>query len=323
MMMEAMMHAVVGDDVFNEDPTVLELELTVAGMFGKEAGLFCPSGTMSNQIGIKVLTNPREEIICDQTAHMYLYEGGGLAFNSGLSVWLLQGDRGRITANQVRDAIRPDHTYYPRTSVVSIENTHNRGGGSIYQLQEIAAIRKVCDDSALKLHLDGARIFNALAESGYNAMDIGKYFDTISVCLSKGLGAPVGSLLLGSARNISEARKIRKVLGGGMRQVGYIAAAGLYAVNHHIDRLADDHRRAKVLGDTMSGLSFVKEVYPVDTNIVVSFLDNNYPLETFISKLESAGILTVPFGKQAVRMVTHLDFSDDMLDTTVKYLKSL
>jgi threonine aldolase len=322
-MLEAMMTARVGDDVFMEDPTVDLLEKKAAALFGMEAGLFCPSGTMTNQIGIKILTKPQEEIICDHTSHVYMYEGGGLAFNSGLSVWLLKGDRGRITADQVTESIRADHVYYPKTSVVVLENTHNRGGGSVYDLGEIKKIREVCNHYQLNLHLDGARIFNALTESEYSAGDMGGLFDTVSVCLSKGLGAPVGSVLLSSAIKIKEARRVRKVLGGGMRQAGYLAAAGIYALDHHVERLRDDHRRAEILGKAMSELPFVKQVMPVDTNMVISEFNSDYPLNSFISKLESHQIKTVPFGKQTLRMVTHLDFTDDMLDYTLMILKGL
>lgn len=319
-MLDAMMSAPVGDDVFGEDPTVDALEKKAAALFGKEAGLFCPSGTMTNQIGIKILSNVREEIICEQTSHVFLYEAGGLAFNSGLSVWLLPGNRGRITASQVKEAIRPENVHYPKTTVVSLENTHNRGGGSIYSMEDLMAIRKVCDEHGLALHLDGARIFNALAEADYSALQIGQIFDTVSVCLSKGLGAPVGSVLLSSAGRIHEARKIRKVLGGGMRQAGVIAAAGIYALDHHVNRLRDDHRRARILGDAMSKLPFVTEVMPVDSNIIVSRFRDDYPMEKFISELNNRNIKTVPFGKQALRMVTHLDFTDDMLQYTLDVL---
>lgn len=326
-MREAMMKADVGDDVFGEDPSVHELECKTADLFGKEAGLFCPSGTMTNQIGIKILTKPQEEIICEKTSHVYLYEGGGLAFNSGLSTWLLDGDRGRITADQVADAIRADNVHYPRTSVVSLENTHNRGGGSIYSLEEIHAIRKVCLQYGLSLHLDGARIFNALVESNYSATDLGNCFDTISICMSKGLGAPMGSVLIGTKSLIKEARRVRKVLGGGTRQAGYMAKACTFALDHHIDRLKEDHQRAKVLADTLSGLRFVKSVVPADTNIVVSQIHDFLPLDQLLHQLESHGIKAVAFGKQAMRMVTHLDFDDVMLgkvcDTLVHLDKNL
>lgn len=320
-MLDAMMSASTGDDVFGEDPTVSQLERKVADLFGKEAGLFCPSGTMTNQIALKVLTLPQEEMICDQTSHVYLYEGGGAAFNSGLSVWLLNGDRGRLRADDIRDAIRADNIHYPRTSLAVLENTHNRGGGSIYDIREIEAIRKVCDDHHLALHLDGARIYNALAEVDYSALQVGKLFDTVSVCLSKGLGAPVGSVLVASKALIREARRIRKVMGGGMRQAGYLAAAGIYALDHHINRLKDDHRRARLLENMLQSLPFIEEVVPVQTNIVVSRLSDQMPTEKFLNLLAAKDIKAVVFGKQQIRMVTHLDFKDEMLEYVEKTLK--
>jgi len=323
MMLDAMMSAIVGDDVFNEDPTVIKLEQKIAAIFGKEAALFCPSGTMTNQIAIKLLSASGQEIICDHTSHVYLYEGGGLAFNSGLATNLLIGDRGRLTAAQVEEAIKPDHVYYPKTALVALENTHNRGAGSIYQLEEIKAIRKVCLNNNLKTHLDGARIFNALAEVDYNAVDIGSQFDTISVCLSKGLGAPVGSVLVASAELIHEARRVRKVLGGGMRQAGYLAAAGLYAISNNLPGLKEDHRRAKVVESTLSSIDYIDDTLPVDTNIIVTKLKNNFPVQSFIDKLAEKQIKVVQFGKQSVRMVTHLDFNDEMLDYVCRTLPKI
>lgn len=322
-MLEAMFSAGIGDDVFGEDPTVNELENYTASLFGKDAGLFCPSGTMSNQLAIKSQSEHGQEIICDQHSHVYLYEGGGLAFNSGLSVALLPGERGRLNAAQVSAAIRATNVHFPETAVVSLENTHNRGGGSIYSLQEIKAIRKVCDENKLRLHLDGARIFNALVESDYSASDIGKQFDTISVCLSKGIGAPIGSVLVGDAVTLSRARRFRKVLGGGMRQAGFLAAAGLYGLRNNISRLKEDHHRARILGATMASLSVTEEVIPVDTNIVVTRLRNDMPLDKFLKELDSRNIKAAAFGPQAVRMVTHLDFDDDMLEKTVQTLKQI
>lgn len=319
-MREAMFSAEVGDDVFEEDPSVQELEEKTAAIFGKEAGIFCPSGTMTNQIGIKILTQPQQEIICEKTSHVYLYEGGGLAFNSGLSVWLLDGNRGRISAGQVEEAIRPDNVHYPKTSVVSLENTHNRGGGSIYPLSEMKAIKEVCSRNGLSLHLDGARVFNALVEADYSAKDLGDCFDTISICMSKGLGAPVGSVLVGTRKHIKEARRIRKVLGGGSRQAGFMAKACSFALDHHIDRLKEDHYRARILGQTLSSLGFVKSVLTPETNIVVSHIQEDFPLDKLLSSLESEGIKAVAFGKQAMRMVTHLDFNDDMLQRTCEAL---
>ena len=322
-MLDAMFSAGIGDDVFGEDPTVNELETHTATLFGKEAGLFCPSGTMSNQLAIKSQSVHGQEIICDQQAHVYLYEGGGLAFNSGLSVALIPGERGRLSAAQVSAAIRASNVHFPETAVVALENTHNRGGGSIYSLDEIKAIRKVCDANNLRLHLDGARIFNALVESDYSAADIGKQFDTISVCLSKGIGAPIGSVLVGDAVTLARARRFRKVLGGGMRQAGFLAAAGLYGLRNNISRLKDDHRRARILGETMASLSVTEEVIPVDTNIVVTRLKDMMPLDKFLAELDSRNIKAAAFGPQAVRMVTHLDFDDTMLEQTVHALKQI
>jgi len=322
-MLDAMMHARVGDDVFEEDPTVLELEDKAAARFGKEAALFCPSGTMTNQIAIKLLTQPQQEVICDKAAHIYLYEGGGIAFNSGLSVRLLDGDRGRINAADVAENINPDNVHHPVTSLVSVENTSNKGGGSCYRMEEIAAIAKLCRQHRIALHLDGARIFNALAATGQAPATMGSHFDTISVCLSKGLGAPVGSLLITSADNIKKARRIRKVFGGGMRQVGFLAAAGIFALDHHVERLSEDHVRAAELGKVLSGLSFVDEVFPVETNICVFRINERLPSSAFIEALKAKNILVVSFGKQLVRMVTHLDFNDDMLVKTTAELKQL
>jgi threonine aldolase len=322
-MLEAMMIAPLGDDVFGEDPTVSALEAKAAALFGKEAGLFCPSGTMTNQVALRILSRPQEELICDRNAHVFMYEGGGPALHSGLSVWLLDGDRGRITAAQVEEAVRPAHDYYPRSSVVAIENTHNRGGGSIYPFSQMAAISETCHKHHLKLHLDGARIFNAIAESAYSARELGGLFDTISVCLSKGLGAPAGSVLLASKDLIREARRVRKVMGGGMRQAGILAAAGIYALDYNMSGLKADHRRAKALEQALSALPFVEEVVPVETNIVITRISDSFPVDTFISRLEAKRIKTVPFGKQAVRMVTHLDFDDNQLDYAAATLRGL
>ncbi|MEY3344260.1 MAG: hypothetical protein RL090_1944 [Bacteroidota bacterium] len=322
-MLEVMMHAQVGDDVFGEDPSINELENKTAGMFGKEAALFCPSGTMANQIAINVHTKPRQEIICDKTSHVFLYEAGGLAFHSGLSTWLLEGNRGRLSASQIEEAIRPDNVHYPQTSIVSLENTHNRGGGSIYGLSELQSIRSVCSKHRLALHLDGARVFNACVEADYGPADLGNIFDTISICMSKGLGAPVGSVLVGSSSFIKEARRVRKVMGGGMRQAGFLARACIFALEHHISRLREDHLRARLLGETLSKLSFVNQVIPVDTNIVVSQINDSMPLENLLDCLQKNNILAVPFGKQSMRMVTHLDFNDQMLEQVISALQKL
>ena len=255
-MKEAMFSAPVGDDVFGEDPTVNALEEKAAKLFGMEAGLYCPSGTMTNQIAIRLHTRIQTEVICHKYSHVYLYEGGGIMANSLASVKLLEGDLGKITAEQVKASINPDDVHAPETTLVSLENTMNKGGGSIYTLDEVKPIRKVCDDNGLKLHLDGARLFNALAESGESPAAWGAQFDTISICLSKGLGSPVGSLLLGSKSDIKRARKVRKSWGGGMRQAGFLAAAGIYALDNHVVRLTEDHARARDLGKMLLYLRF-------------------------------------------------------------------
>lgn len=312
-MKEAMFSASIGDDVFGEDPTVNALEEKAAKLFGKEAALFCPSGTMTNQIAIRLHTRIQTEVICHKHSHIYLYEGGGIMSNSLASVKLLEGDLGKITADQVRVAVNPDDVHAPETTLVSLENTMNKGGGSIYTLDEIKPIRKVCDEHGLKLHLDGARLFNALVETGESPADWGSQFDTISLCLSKGLGCPVGSLLLGSKADIKRARKVRKVWGGGMRQAGFLAAAGIYALDHHVERLKEDHQRAKALGRLLSGLSFVQEIFPVTTNIVIARLEG-ISLENFMQILTEKDIKAVKFGPDLVRFVTHLDFGNDQLE---------
>lgn len=322
-MKEAMFNAVVGDDVFGEDPTVNELEAKAAAMFGMEAGLFCPSGTMTNQIAIKVHTQPLHEVICDRTAHIYNYEGGGIAFNSAASVRLIDGNLGRIKPEQVEAAINPDNVHYPITSLVSIENTANRGGGSYYTIEEMAEIGKMCRKYNLKFHLDGARIFNALVALGKKPDDMSGIFDSISICLSKGLGTPVGSVLLGNKDFIKQARRVRKVLGGGMRQAGYLAAAGIYALDNHIHRLAEDHNRATRLAESVKQLTYVEQLLPVATNIVVFKLKEELPIEQFLNKLSERNILAVPFGPQTVRMVTHLDINDEMVEKTIKALKEI
>ena len=268
-MREVMFAAAVGDDVYAEDPTVRTLEEKAARRFGMEAGLFCPSGTMTNQIAIRVLTRPGDEVICDRLAHVYNYEGGGIAVNAGASTRLLSGERGRFSPQDVLDNLNPDDVHYPASRLVALENTVNKGGGCCYTLPQIAAISRVCRENRLFLHLDGARVFNALVATGEDATEYGRYFDTISVCLSKGLGAPVGSVLLGNRETIRQAKRVRKVMGGGWRQAGYLAAAGIYALDHHVHRLKDDHRRARELAETLSRLPFVEEILPVDTNIVI------------------------------------------------------
>jgi threonine aldolase len=312
-MRDAMFAAPLGDDVFGEDPTVNALETKIAALFGMEAGLFCPSGTMTNQIAIRLHTGPQKEVICHQYSHIYLYEGGGIMANSMASVKLLTGDLGKITASQVAESINPDDVHAPETTLVSLENTMNKGGGSIYTLDEIKPIHALCKEKGLKLHLDGARLFNALVESGENPADWGAQFDTISICLSKGLGCPIGSVLLGTKADIKRAKKVRKVFGGGMRQAGFLAAAGIYALDHQVERLKEDHNRARVLGQFLVQAPQVVEVLPVATNIVIARLGGISP-EVYLQQLAAEGIKGVKFGKDLVRFVTHLDFGDTHLE---------
>ncbi len=322
-MLDAMMSAKVGDDVFNEDPTVIKLEEKLAALFGKEKGLFCPSGTMTNQIAINVHTRPGDEVICDVNSHIYNYEGGGVSKNSGVQAKLLQGDRGRLTAPQIEAAINPDFDWLTRTSLVSLENTVNRAGGSYYTIDQIKPIAKLCKEKKLTLHLDGARIFNALTETEEKPSDVGKLFDSISVCLSKGLGTPVGSVLLGSKDFIKNARRARKTFGGGMRQVGFLAAAGLYALDHNIKRLKEDHKRAKELEKVLKQIPYVESLMPVDTNILIFNLNRKISRSVFEQKLLKRQIKISAFGQQTVRMVTHLDFTDEMLEKVEKVLRNI
>ncbi|MBE9583851.1 aminotransferase class I/II-fold pyridoxal phosphate-dependent enzyme [Mucilaginibacter sp. JRF] len=320
-MLEAMMNAKVGDDVFGEDETVNALEEKAAALFGMEAGLFCPSGTMTNQIAIKCFTQPMDELIADQTAHVYWYEGGGIAFNSAVSTRLLNGYRGILTAEMIEPEINAENIHYPNTSLVVLENTVNKGGGSCYTLEQIKPIAQLCRENNLKLHLDGARIFNALAHTGDSAVDYGKYFDGISVCLSKGLGTPVGSVLLADKETIKKARRIRKVLGGGMRQAGFLAAAGIYALDHHVDRLKVDHAHARILADELSQRNWVTHVMPVETNIVL--FDTIEPADLIVAKLAEKGIKCGTTDKHRIRFVTHLDVHADGIEYAVKVLKGL
>lgn len=321
-MLVAMMGAEVGDDVFGEDPTVIQLEQKLANMFGHEAGLFCPSGTMTNQIAINVHTRPGEELICDMNSHIYNYEGGGISKNSGVQAKLLQGDRGRLTAAQIKENVNADYDWLCKTSLVGVENTVNKAGGSYYQLNDLKAISDFCRNSKINLHLDGARIFNALVETKEEPKQYGELFDSISICLSKGLGTPAGSVLVGSKLFIKQARRVRKVFGGGMRQVGYLAAAGLYALEHNIERLTEDHKRARFIGEELKKHTWVKGVMPVDTNIVIFDLRDGLTAEEFIAAMAAKQVKVVAFGKQTIRMVTHLDFTDEMLERLLTELKT-
>ncbi len=322
-MKEAMLSAPLGDDVFGEDPTVIKLEEMLAKMFGKEAGIFCPSGTMTNQIAIQVHTKPGDEVICDAASHIYNYEGGGISRNAGVQARLIQGDRGRLSAQQIEAQINDPLDWLSRTSLVSLENTVNRAGGSYYSPESIAPISELCKKSNLKLHLDGARIFNALAETKEPPHEAGKLFDSISVCLSKGLGAPAGSVLLGNQDFIREARRTRKVMGGGMRQSGLLAAAGIYALENNVKRLSEDHRRAKEIERILKQLPFVENVLPADTNIVIFNLKAKMSGGQFEKSLSSKGVKVASFGKQTIRMVTHLDFTDPMLEQLIVALKGI
>ncbi len=323
-MLQAMMQAKVGDDVFKQDLTVNELEELVAEVFGMEAALFFPSGTMANQTAIKLLTQPGDELIADHYAHIYNYEGGGVSFNSGVSCRLITGERGKITASQVEANINPPDFYHsPLTTLVSLENTTNKGGGACYDLDEILDIKKVCDQHGLKFHLDGARLWNALVAKNQHPKQYGAVFDTISVCLSKGLGAPVGSVLISSKENIQKAIRVRKIFGGGMRQAGYLAAAGIYALEHHIERLSDDHRRAKELESVLKSLPWVAKVEPVETNIVIFSLQPGIEDANFMHLLKQKNILISALGKSKLRMVTHLDYKQVMHEYVIEVLKKL
>lgn len=323
-MLEAMMQAEVGDDVFGADPTAQRLQEKIANLFGMESALFFPSGTMANQTAIKLHTQPGEQMICDKWAHVYNYEGGGASFNSGVSCKLVDGHRGMFTAEQVEASINPPHDYHQaQTRLVAVENTTNKGGGACWSFDELKRIEKVCRKHGLSYHLDGARLFNALVEKGEDPKIYGKVFDTISVCLSKGLGTPVGSVLLSDEKTISRAIRIRKLFGGAMRQVGYLAAAGIYALDNHVDRLAEDHRRARLLGQTLESCSYVRKVEPIDTNIVIFNLEDDVDEAAFLKAMSDKNILMITMGQGKLRLVTHLDFTDDMLEVVLKELKEL
>ena len=322
-MLEAMMSAEVGDDVFHEDPTVNALQEKAADMFGKEAALFCPSGTMTNQIAIRTLTQPGDEVICYSGSHVYRYEGGGLAANSGASVRLLEAEFGILEADQIIPEINPNDEHFPVTSTVVLENTVNRGGGSYYTVDRVREISHNARKYNLAMHLDGARFFNALAETEETPKEHGKFFDTLSICLSKGLGAPVGSLLIGSKQIIAKALRNRKLMGGGMRQAGYLAAAGIYALDHNIERLKDDHDRARKIASELVGLNYIDDILPVKTNILIFTLAESIDPKAFLAKLSKSGIEGIGFGGQNIRFVTHLDFNDDQLTQAIEILRSL
>jgi len=322
-MLEVMMSAQVGDDVFREDPTVNALEEHLAKLFGKDMALFFPSGSMANQTALKLHTNPGEQVICDKYAHIYNYEAGGASFNSAISCKLIDGNRGMFTAQQVVQSINPLDFYYAPTSLVEVENTTNKGGGACWDFKELQKIREVCNEHNLGYHLDGARIWNALVAKNETPKQYGEIFDTISVCLSKGLGCPVGSVLIGDKEIMKNAIRIRKVFGGNMRQAGYLAAAGLYALDANIDRLKDDHKRAKEIEMVIKNLSFIKTVEPVETNIVIFELKNNVDEKAFVKKLADDKIFIIGMGGGKLRIVTHLDYTDTMHGKFLKKLKTL
>jgi threonine aldolase len=322
-MLEAMMTASVGDDVFGEDPSINALEAMAARLFGMEAALYCASGTMSNQIAIKCHTQPGDEVICEKSSHVYIYEGGGIALHSGSQVKALDGDLGRITASQVSQSINPDDVHRAHTSLVSLENTCNRGGGACYDLEEIKKIKHVCSDNQLKLHLDGARLFNALVATGHTATAYGQVFDSISVCLNKGLGCPIGSILMGPAAFIRQARRVRKAFGGGLRQAGFMAAAGIYALENNVARLATDHEHARRIGVALEKKDFVRSIMPVATNIVIFEVDQNGCARELAQQLKEKGILAIAIAANQIRFVTHLDISPAMIDEVVAVIEQL
>jgi len=321
-MLDAMMSAAVGDDVFQGDPTVNALQEKLADLFGMEAALFCPSGTMTNQIAIHVHTDRLDEMICEKSSHVYQSETGGYAANSGIAVKLIDGDNGKITADQVRAAINPDYDWVPRSSLVVLENTCNFGGGCYYTNAEVAPISQLCRAQGMALHLDGARYFNAVVESRDNLKETGQLFDSISICLSKGLGAPVGSVLLGSQAFIKQARRVRKVRGGGMRQAGYLAAAGIYALDHHVERLRDDHLKAKRIAKVLETKPYVQNIRPVHTNILIFDVAAPYTADSYLSALKGKGIVAAAFGPQTVRFVTHLDITAEMMNQMIEVISN-
>jgi threonine aldolase len=322
-MLEAMMNAPVGDDVFGEDPTENKLEAFAAEMFGMEAALYCPTGTMSNQVAIKVHTQPGDEVICDKTAHVYQYEGGGIAANAGSQVKLLDGINGKISADQVASAINPDDVHKANTSLVCIENTSNRGGGSCYELNDLHEIRELCNRHSLQLHLDGARLFNAIVARNEKPAQYGEVFHSISVCLNKGLGCPIGSILMGKKDFIKRARRVRKVFGGGMRQAGYMAASGLYALQHHINRLAEDHQHARQIADALCKKEFTGKILPVETNIIIFDIKSPFQPQDIVAKLKEKNILTIAISPTQIRMVLHLDISPAMVKQLLQVIEAL
>ena len=323
-MLEAMMKAEVGDDVYKEDPSVNALEKRLADLFGMDDALFFPTGTMANQTALKLHTNPGEQVICDKYAHIYNYEGGGASFNSGISCQLIDGHRGMFTAAQAEAAINPPDFYHsPLTSLIAVENTTNKGGGACWDFEELQRIGSVARRHKLGYHLDGARIWNALIAKNESPKQYGELFDTISVCLSKGLGCPIGSVLLGNKDIMKGALRVRKVLGGGLRQIGFAAAAGLYALDHHYERLVEDHNKAQEIGLVLSKLSFVNKVEPVETNIIIFELNDGIDDSDFLKRLNDKNIRISNMVSRKLRMVTHLDYTDEMHNKFRALLKTI
>lgn len=323
-MLEAMMQAKVGDDVYKEDETVNKLEERVAKLFGKPHALFFPSGTMANQAAIKLHTNPGDQVICDKYAHIFNYEGGGASFNSGVSCKLLDGERGMFTAKQVEAAINPPDFYHsPLTTLVAVENTTNKGGGACWDLEELKRIKKVCETNNLGYHLDGARLWNAMVEKNETAKQYGEIFNTISVCFSKGLGCPVGSVLVGDKKLMERAIRIRKIFGGGMRQVGFLAAAGLYALDNNINLLKEDHKKAKEIALVLNKVNYVDKVEKVETNIVIFTLNNRFSDDIFLETLKSKNVFISNMGQGKLRIVTHLDYNLKMHESLLNILLNL
>ena len=310
-MRAAMLAAEVGDDVFDDDPTVHHLQERVAAMLGKEAALFVPSGSMSNQICIKAHTQPGDELLCEATCHVYLYEAGGPAVHSGVTCRTFEGDYGLLDLSQLEGQIKPDNEHLVRTRLVCLENTHNRGGGRVYPLEKLQAIGAWAHDSGLRMHLDGARLWNAIVATGISAAEWAAPFDSVSVCFSKGLGAPIGSALAGSRDFIALGRRIRKLFGGGMRQVGILAAGALYALDHHIDRLAEDHKNARVIAQAIADTPGLRLDPPeVETNLIWIEVDPDLGTAPDITgALEAHGILSHTSGAHTFRLTTHLDVS--------------
>tara|TARA_B100000900_G_scaffold59209_1_gene44666 strand:- start:15605 stop:16630 length:1026 start_codon:yes stop_codon:yes gene_type:complete len=323
-MLEFMMSSNVGDDVFKDDPTVNELEDLIATKFGMESALFFPSGTMANQTAIKIHTQPGDQLICDKYAHVYNYEGGGVSFNSGVSCKLLDGNRGMFTNEQVISAINPPDFYHsPKTSLVCAENTTNKGGGACWDIGELKKIQQTCKENNLYYHLDGARIWNAIVQTNTNPSQYGKIFDSISVCLSKGLGCPVGSVLLGSIEFINKAIKVRKLLGGGMRQAGYLAACGIYALKNNIERLNEDHIKAKEIESILKKSNFISQVEKVETNILIFQIEKSIKTDVFLNKMSNQNIKLISMGDNKLRLVTHKDYTNQMHEKFLDIISNL